>query len=190
MTHELHLSSNSESSKNKSLALKAQDSEESKADEEEMAILVRKFKRMMNYKKFYRNKKYASSRNTTCFKCGSKDHFIKDCLLLDGEKVKTKGKEQSKESRVYKPFFTKDNVKKAMIASWGDSDSDSEEDQLSEEAAHLCLMAKTDEKAKLKELESEVWFSQKELRHFSKENLIFVVLEIQEELKELHRAKQ
>ncbi|XP_021747557.1 uncharacterized protein LOC110713413 [Chenopodium quinoa] len=51
-------------------------------------------------------------------------------------------------------------------------------------------MAKTDEKEKLKELESQVWFSQKELRHLSKENLIFVVLEILEELKELHRAKQ
>ncbi|XP_021733284.1 uncharacterized protein LOC110700103 [Chenopodium quinoa] len=51
-------------------------------------------------------------------------------------------------------------------------------------------MAKTDEKAKLKELKSEVWFSQKDLRHFSEENLIYAVLEIQEDLKELHRAKQ
>ncbi|XP_021734890.1 uncharacterized protein LOC110701565 [Chenopodium quinoa] len=75
-----------------------------------------------------------------------------------------------------------------MLAAWGDSDS--EEEQPSEETSHLCLMAKTDEKEKLKELESEVWFSQKELRHFTKENLILVVLEIQEELKELHKAKQ
>ncbi|XP_021773516.1 uncharacterized protein LOC110737464 [Chenopodium quinoa] len=91
MTHELHLSSNTESSNNKSLALKAQNLEESEADGEEMAMLViRKFKRMINYKKFDRNKKYASSRNTTCFKCGSKDHFIKDCPLSDGEKGKTK----------------------------------------------------------------------------------------------------
>ncbi|XP_021732311.1 nucleolar protein of 40 kDa-like [Chenopodium quinoa] len=137
MTHELHLSSNFESSKNKSLALKAQDLEESEADEEEMAILVRKFKRMMNYKKFDRNKKFTSSRNTTCFKCGSKDHFIKYFPQPDGEKGKTKGKEQSKESRVYKPYFTKDNVKKAMLAAWGDSDSEEKEDQPSEETAHL-----------------------------------------------------
>ncbi|XP_021728373.1 uncharacterized protein LOC110695452 [Chenopodium quinoa] len=190
MTHELHLSSNTESSKNKSLALKAQDLEESEADEDEMAMLVRKFKRMMNYKKSDRNKKYESSRNTTCFKCGSKDHFIKYCPLPDGEKGKTKVKGQSKDSRVYKPYFTKDNVKKAMLAAWGVSDSEEEEDQPLEETAHLCLMAKTDEKEKMKELESDVWFSKKELRHFSKENLIFVVLEIPEELKELHRAKQ
>ncbi|XP_021753741.1 uncharacterized protein LOC110719144 [Chenopodium quinoa] len=189
MTHELHLSSNSESSKNKSLALKAQDSEESDADEEEMAMLVRKFKRMMNYKKFDWNKKYASSRNTTCFKCGSKDHFIKDCPLPDSEKGKTKSKEQSKESRVYKPYFTKDNMKKTMLAAWGDSDSEEEEEQPPEETAYLCLMAKIDEKAKLKELESEVWYSQKELRHFSKENLILTVLVIQEELKDLRKAK-
>ncbi|XP_021728203.1 uncharacterized protein LOC110695259 [Chenopodium quinoa] len=190
MTHELHLSSNIESSRNKGLALKAEDSEGSEVDEEEMAMLVRKFKKMMNNRKFDRNKKYTSFRNTTCFKCGSKDHFIKDCPVQDGEKGKTKGKEQSKESRVYKPYFTKDNVKKAMLAAWGDTDSEEEEeDQPSEETAHLCLMAKTDEAAKLKELESEVWFSYNQLIHLSKENLIDTVLEIQEDLKELHRSK-
>ncbi|XP_021732422.1 uncharacterized protein LOC110699235 [Chenopodium quinoa] len=190
MTHELHLSSNTESSRNKGLALKAEDSKGSEVDEEEMAMLVRKFKKMMNNRKFDRNKKYTSSRNTTCFKCGSKDHFIKDCPVQDGEKGKTKGKEQSKESRVYKPYFTKDNVKKAMLAAWGDTDSEEEEeDQPSEETAHLCLMAKTDEAAKLKELESEVWFSYNQLKHLSKENLIDTVLEIQEDLKELHRSK-
>ncbi|XP_021725210.1 uncharacterized protein LOC110692501 [Chenopodium quinoa] len=190
MTHELHLSSNIESSRNKGLALKAGDSEGSEVDEEEMAMLVRKFKKMMKNRKFDRNKKYTSSRNTTCFKCGSKDHFIKDCPVQDGEKGKTKGKEQSKESRVYKPYFTKDNVKKAMLAAWGDTDSEEEEeDQPSEETAHLCLMAKIDEAAKLKELESKVWFSYNQLIHMSKENLIDTVLEIQEDLKELHRSK-
>ncbi|XP_021747150.1 uncharacterized protein LOC110713000 [Chenopodium quinoa] len=190
MTHELHLSSNTESSRSKSLAIKAQDSEESEVDEEEMAILVRKFTKMMNNKKFDRNKKFTSSRNTTCFRCGSKDHFIKDCPVQDGEKGKTKGKEQSKESKVYNPYFTKENVKKAMLAAWGDTDSKEEEDQPLEETAHLCLMAKTDEAAKLKELESEVWFSYNQLKHLSKENLINIVLEIQEDLKELHRSKQ
>ncbi|XP_021732310.1 uncharacterized protein LOC110699127 [Chenopodium quinoa] len=190
MTHELHLSSNTESSRSKSVALKAQDSEESEVDEEEMAMLVRKFKKMMNNKKFERNKKFTSSRNTTCFRCGSKDHFIKDCPVQDGEKGKTKGKEQSKESKVYKPYFTKDNVKKAMLAALGDKDSEEEEDQPLEETAHLCLMAKTDEAAKLKELESKVWLSYNQLKQLSKENLINTVLEIQEDLKELHRSKQ
>ncbi|XP_021767741.1 uncharacterized protein LOC110732131 [Chenopodium quinoa] len=177
-------------SRSKSLVLKAQDSEESEVDEEEMAMLVRKFKMMMNNKKFDRNKKFTSSRNTTCFRCGSKDHFIKDCPVQDGEKGKTKGKEQSKESKVYKPYFTKDNVKKAMLAAWGDTNSEEEEDQPLEETAHLCLMEKTDEAAKLKELESEVWFSYNQLKHLSKENLINTVLEIQEDLKELHRSKR
>ncbi|XP_021716723.1 uncharacterized protein LOC110684593 [Chenopodium quinoa] len=145
---------------------------------------------MMNNKKFDRNKKFTSSRNTTCFRCGSKDHFIKDCPVQDGEKGKTKGKEQSKESKVYKPYFTKDNVKKAMLAAWGDTDSEEEEDQPLEETAHLCLMEKTYEAAKLKGLESEVWFSYNQLKHLSKENLINTVLEIQEDLKELHRSKQ
>ena len=137
-------------------------------------MVVRRFMRMMNNRKFDRNKKATSSRDTTCFKCGSKDHFIKDCPIKEGDKGKTKGKDHSKDSRVYKPYFIKDNVKKVMLAAQGDTDLEEEEDQPSEETAHLCLMAKTDEKAKLEELEAEVWFSQNELRHFSKEKLMGV----------------
>ncbi|XP_021771075.1 uncharacterized protein LOC110735208 [Chenopodium quinoa] len=43
-----------------------------------------------------------------------------------------------------------------MTAAWGDSDLEEEKDQPSEEMAHLCIMAKTDEKVKLQEYEDEV----------------------------------
>ncbi|CAO2837831.1 unnamed protein product, partial [Amaranthus hypochondriacus] len=51
MTHELHLGT-ADSSRNKGLALAAKEQEESETDEEEAAMLVRKFK------KFFRNNRY------------------------------------------------------------------------------------------------------------------------------------
>ena len=84
MTHEFHLGT-TDSSPNKGFALIAADQEESECDEEEAAMLVRKFK------KFFRNSRYANQRNNKerrfanskpeyeCYKCGSTDHFIKDC---------------------------------------------------------------------------------------------------------------
>ena len=53
VTHELHLGT-ADSSQNKSLALAANDQEESETDEEEATMLVRKFK------KFFRNSRYAN----------------------------------------------------------------------------------------------------------------------------------
>jgi hypothetical protein len=56
MTHELHLGT-VDSSRNKGLALIVNDQEESECDEEEAAMMVRKFK------KIFRNSKYANQRN-------------------------------------------------------------------------------------------------------------------------------
>lgn len=117
MTHELHLGSNAKSSKNKSLALKAQDSDESEVDEDEMAMLVRRFKQMMGNRMFNKNKKFSSSKETTCFKCGSKDHFIRGCPLKETDQSKFKGTDQAKDSKAYKPSFSKENVRKAMTVS-------------------------------------------------------------------------
>ena len=84
MTHGLHLET-TDSSRNKGLALTVTDQEELECDEEDAAMLVQKFK------KFFRNSKYANQRNNNerksansksdyeCHKCGSTDHFIKDC---------------------------------------------------------------------------------------------------------------
>ena len=88
MTHELHLAT-TDSSHNKGLALAAADHEESEFDVEEAAMLVRKFN------KFFRNNRYVNQRNNKerrsansksnheCHKCGSTDHFIKDCPNLE-----------------------------------------------------------------------------------------------------------
>ena len=98
MTHELHLGT-TDSSQNKGLALAANDHEESETDEEEAAMLVRKFK------KFFKNNRYGNQRsnkergtanmktNFECHKCGNTDHFIKDCPQWKNEKGKGKARE-------------------------------------------------------------------------------------------------
>ncbi|XP_021761441.1 uncharacterized protein LOC110726298 [Chenopodium quinoa] len=113
------------------LALKALETDDSEVDEDEMAMLVSRFKKILGNRKYDRNKKFSSSKETTCFKCGSKEHFIRDCPLKENDRAIFKGKDQ-------------------------ESKEEEDEEKPPEETAHLCLMAKTDEKAKLKELEAEV----------------------------------
>ena len=101
MTYKLHLGT-TDSSRNKRLALAAANQNESECDEEEAAMLVRKFK------KFLRNNRYSNPRNnkeriTTntkinleCHKRGSTEHFIKDCPMWKNEKGKGKARDSGR----------------------------------------------------------------------------------------------
>ena len=148
-----------DSSRNKGLALAANESDGSETDEEEAAMLVRKFR------KFFRNSRYANQRNNKekgtanmktkyeCHKCGSVDHFIKDCPQWKNEKGKGKAREAGRQPM--KGNF-KTDFRKAMIAAWGNTESEAETEVLMvEETANLCLMAShqsTIEKSKEKEV--------------------------------------
>ncbi|XP_021713456.1 uncharacterized protein LOC110681610 [Chenopodium quinoa] len=184
ITHELHLgTSNSEGNQGKGLALKAGDQEDSEVDEEEAAMLVRRFKRMFNRNNKSRNftKKPSTSKiDSGCHKCGSLEHFIRECPLWDTEKGKGKAKEQVK-SNYNKTPFNKTNIRKAMIATWGDSESEDEEKQPEEETAHLCLMAKRDEKAYNDELAKEVFLDLNVLKTYTKDALIDLVFELEDD---------
>ena len=150
MTQELHLGT-ADSSRNKGLALTTAKQEESECDEEEAAMLVRKFK------KFFRNSRYTNQRNKKerriantksnleCHKCGSIDHFIKDCPRWKNEKGKGKARDTGKLPS--KGNLNKTDLRKAMIAAWGESESDAEtENPEEEETATLCLMASHESK--------------------------------------------
>ena len=154
MTHELHLgTSNSEGLKARNLALKAEEPDESEVDEDEAALMVRRFRKMFNRnKKFTKGnfKKGSSSKTDSgCHKCGSPDHFIRECPQWDTERGKGKAKEQGKGTRAP---FNKTDIRKAMIAAWGDSESDEELEQSEEETANLCLMANSDEETRQNEV--------------------------------------
>ena len=92
MTHELHIgASSSELNKGKNLALKA---EESEVDEDDAAMLVRKFKKMFKSNKYFKNfvKKTGTPKiDQPCHRCGATDHWVKNCPLnQDKEKGKMK----------------------------------------------------------------------------------------------------
>ncbi|XP_021750214.1 uncharacterized protein LOC110715901 [Chenopodium quinoa] len=184
ITHELHLgTSNSEGNRGKGLALKAGDQEDSEVDEEEAAMLVRRFKRMFNRNNKSRNftkKPSTSKADSGCHKCGSLEHFIRECPLWDTEKGKGKAKEQVKNNYNKTPF-NKTDIRKAMIAAWGDSESEDEEKQPEEETAHLCLMAKRDEKAYNDELAKEVFLDPNVLKTYTKDALIDLVFELEDD---------
>ncbi|XP_021731313.1 coiled-coil domain-containing protein 186-like [Chenopodium quinoa] len=169
------------------IALKdAQPSEEdSESEEEKAAMLVRRLK------KLYRNKKFGDQRKRNfkknqysketggCHKCGNTDHFIKECPLWESEKGKGKMKEQGK---TYTPNFSKYYYRKAMIAAWGDTSSEDEEEPTEEETKNLCLMAKHSESAKKSD---EVNLKPKFLKSLSKDKLISLLIETLDEYKEM-----
>ncbi|XP_021731349.1 uncharacterized protein LOC110698260 [Chenopodium quinoa] len=184
MTHELHLGVNNEPMRNKGLALKADEEEDSEVDEDEATLIVRRFKKMFKKGRTSRNfgKKTSNPKpDYSCHKCGSLDHFIRDCPLWENDKGKGKAKEQGRE-KFSKANYQKSDMRKAMIAAWGDSESEEDDDdQPEEETTNLCLMAKSDdEKAYLEELQKEVFLDPKQLKTLSKDVLIDISLEEEE----------
>ncbi|XP_021727221.1 uncharacterized protein LOC110694357 [Chenopodium quinoa] len=183
ITHEIQLNNRTqETVKSQGLALNA--NEESKAksdiDEEEAAMLVRRLKKFYRNNKFSDKKKGYSKRNqdskvkSSCHKCGSTNHFIKECPLWEFEKGKGKEADQSRNS---KPNFSKSNFRKAMISTWGDSSSEEEKpEHTDDEVANLCLIAKHNDEVKIQP---------SYLKSLSKEKLISLFLETLDEYKEL-----
>ena len=134
MTHEVNIGKNpSEEKKGKSLALKASNQEESDEDdsksEDEMEMFVIKLKKFMKNKKPFERrfkKGDSSKKEPTCYECRKSGHIKPDCPTLK--------------------WKTKKSKKKAMMATWDDSDSsDSDNDSSDKEVANLCLMANESE---------------------------------------------
>ncbi|KAH9650254.1 hypothetical protein KPL70_026300 [Citrus sinensis] len=111
--------------KKKSIALKASKYEsdgESEPDDEELAMLARRFRKFFkktgerrNFRNFknYREKKEA----ITCYECKKPGHIRSECPLIN--KLK----------------------KKAMVATWDDSEEESNDEEGSQEVSNLALMA-------------------------------------------------
>ncbi|KAH9736367.1 hypothetical protein KPL71_018074 [Citrus sinensis] len=115
--------------KKKSIALKAskyESDEESELDEEEMDMLARKFRNF--FKKSSERRKFRDLKNQKeknevikCYECKKPGHIRSECPLLN--KLK----------------------KKAMVATWDDSEEETSDDEEHQEMTNLALMAIGDE---------------------------------------------
>ncbi|KAH9751296.1 hypothetical protein KPL71_014237 [Citrus sinensis] len=115
--------------KKKNIALKAskhESDEESELDEEEMDMLARRFRKL--FKKSGERRKFRDLKNRKeknevikCYECKKPGHIRTECPLLN--KLK----------------------KKAMVATWDDSDEETSDDEEHQEMTNLALMAIGDE---------------------------------------------
>ncbi|KAH9704888.1 Integrase catalytic domain-containing protein [Citrus sinensis] len=111
--------------KKKNIALKAskhESDEESEMDDEELAMLARRFRKF--YKKNNEQRKFRGYNNKkeknepiTCYECKKPRHIRPECALLN--KLK----------------------KKAMVATWDDSDEETSDEDDQQEMTNLALMA-------------------------------------------------
>jgi hypothetical protein len=149
----------SEDSKKKGIALRAvqnkssSESESEEFDDTEIAAFSKKFSKFLRRKRL----KNSDSTQLTCFQCNKKGHIKRDCPQLaryakkDYEKksgvkklIKKFSKDEKEEQKPKKKVFRK---KKALNATWDDSDSSESEstsDSDFDEEAHTCFMAKSE----------------------------------------------
>ena len=126
------------SSKNKNLALIAPSKEindndeddEEEMDDEEMAMMVRKFRKFIRKKGSYQRgdssqrKGYKKEKVPVCFECNKPGHFKAECPSLQ----RSKGKDK----------------RKALVSSiWVNSSDEEASDE--EEVANLCLVAREED---------------------------------------------
>ncbi|GAV79807.1 LOW QUALITY PROTEIN: zf-CCHC domain-containing protein/UBN2 domain-containing protein, partial [Cephalotus follicularis] len=154
MTHETTMKNheNVEVKKKKSIAFKAS-KEESESDEDgDVALISSQFKRFLKNQKgkkafkknFPQDEESSKREEPTCYECKKPGHFKNECPNL-------KKKEQLKKNEFKK--------KKAMVATWSDSNPSISEEENDEEVAHIAYMAIEDEK------ENEVNFTFDELQN-------------------------
>lgn len=130
----------------KSIALKATTKEasddSSEESDEDMSLMVRKFKKFMKYKGKPKHSSSSSSTNTfqkknqdsstpTCYNCGERGHIKPDCP-----------QNQRRDKKGDRRFQKNQKGKRAYIA-WEENDSDTSNSDAEE--ANLCLMAKHEE---------------------------------------------
>ena len=147
-TYELRKNSQQkeEQKKDRGLALKAHKDIDSDLEDEDMALMSRKFKKF--FKKVKENNKrkdFSKSRNTPkeqltgCFKCGKPDHLVKNCPLLREDQMPEHPRKQGRKHPVNN---LGKRFSKAMLAAWGDSSEDEGESEAEEEV--VALMAQSD----------------------------------------------
>jgi hypothetical protein len=122
--------------------------EAARLNEDEMALIIKRFKTALRERKEYSNKNKAKGKRS-CFKCGKQGHFIAQCL--DNENDQGEESHGKKEKRkAYKKAKGEAHLGKEWDSDCSSSDSDDEglaasafnKSSLFPNERHTCLMAK------------------------------------------------
>jgi hypothetical protein len=117
-------------------------------NEDEMALIIKRFKTALKGHKEYSNKNKSRGKHS-CFKCGKSDHFIAQCPDNDNDQAEEKkGKKEMKKN--YKKAKGEAHIGKEWDSDYSSSDSDDEglaalafnKSFLFPNERYMCLMAK------------------------------------------------
>jgi hypothetical protein len=117
-------------------------------NEDEMALIIKRFKTALKGRKEYSNKNKTRGKRS-CFKCGKTGHFIAQCLDNDNDQGQEKsGKREKKKN--YRKAKGEAHLGKEWDSDCSSSDSDNEglvasafdKSSLFPNERHTCLMAK------------------------------------------------
>ena len=109
---------------------------EDSSDDDDMTYLIKRFQKIVRKNKGFRkgaNVPRTATQNDTCFKCGKATHFIREFPLLKVESKeyqKPRGDKEKRRDLVLNKNDQRvvaDYVVKKDLVSWGDSSSDSED---------------------------------------------------------------
>jgi len=156
------------------------DEDSSDLDDEEMAMITRKFKKFFKKtkentkrKNFSRIKNNDREQFSGCFKCGTIDHIVKNCPLLkeqESEQSRKQAREQGANSLANRRANSSARrFSRAMLGAWGDSTDEDERSEEEEDAA-VALMAKSNSNSEDEPLDSLAQLKDKDMVYL-KQNL-------------------
>jgi hypothetical protein len=116
-------------------------------NEDEMVLIIKRFKIALKERKEYPNKNKTSGKRS-CFKCGKTGHFIAQCLDNDNDQGQEKSEKREKKN--YRKAKGEAHLGKEWDSDYSSSDSDNEglvalafdKSSLFPNERHTCLMAK------------------------------------------------
>jgi hypothetical protein len=117
-------------------------------NEEEMALIIKRFKTALKGRKEYPNKNKTKGKRS-CFKCGKTGHFIVQCPDNDNDHGQEKSRKREKKKN-YRKAKGEAHLGKEWDSDCSSSDSDDEglaasafdKSSLFPNECHTCLMAK------------------------------------------------